>query len=177
MRKVVCSSCGELKALYAKGLCSKCYHRQYDMRYQQENRERRSAYVRRWRAENFDRDRENSRRYYQENRERLLANSKRWAKENPEKLVAKSARRRAREKSLPNTLTSEQLEQILSLKYCFYCGREDAKLTLDHFVPLWAEGNVACGTTKANSVAACGHCNSWKSNRLPHKIIKQLILL
>ncbi len=48
-----------------------------------------------------------------------------------------------------------------ALGRCFYCG-DQAKLTMDHVVPIIRGGKHSIG----NVVAACGSCNSSKNDRL-----------
>lgn len=129
--------------------------------YQEKNRDKRKESCRRWREKNPEKTRAYRRRYWQEHQEQVLIYNR---------------CRRARKRNLPNTLTNEQMEQKLSVGYCFYCGRE-MKLTLDHFVALGAETNQACGTTLANSIVACQSCNSSKGDKLPRQILSQLYLL
>jgi 5-methylcytosine-specific restriction endonuclease McrA len=84
------------------------------------------------------------------------------------------ARRRARKKGLPATLTTEQWKAILAAyrHRCAYCGKKESKkrpLTQDHVIPVSRGG----GTTPDNIVPACTPCNSRKRDgpplSLPHK--------
>lgn len=111
--------------------------------------------------------------HYQAHKEEYRLRRRQWRRDNPEKVAAIQARRRARENALPSTLSGEQAQQKMAIGYCFYCGRK-INLTLDHFVPLGSKANQACGTTLANTVIACGICNSSKRDRLPENILKQL---
>lgn len=124
--------------------------------------------------------RKKARQYYWEHREEILKSrqqqrpkyrgfTRRWERENPEKVKAKKHRRRAREASVPSTLTAEQIAQLYAIGRCFYCGKP-THLTLDHFVPIVKGG----GTTKANIILACRECNSSKHTKLPQEILAQL---
>ena len=80
-------------------------------------------------------------------------------------MVLSGSKRRALKYA--NTLPDEMLTrgQWLAILaeangHCAYCGKE-AKLTLDHVIPLSKGGKHS----KDNAVAACAHCNSSKGNR------------
>lgn len=164
----------------------------YQRRWQQENQEKVNARSRHWKQRNPEKVRASGQCYKEENRAKILAYgriySRRYRQENPEKAkmahqrhrqkyperhAALEACRLARKRNLPHTLTVKQREQKLSIGYCFYCGRQ-LELELDHFIPLAAEKNSACGTTLANSVAACRRCNSSKGTKLPRELLAQL---
>jgi 5-methylcytosine-specific restriction endonuclease McrA len=85
-----------------------------------------------------------------------------------QRLPVKKARRRARKRGLPDTLTLEQWRDILDRHdhRCYYCGEEftdDNPLTLDHVVPVSQGG----GTTAANCRPCCYECNQRKGARTP----------
>jgi len=204
-RLIICWECGEKKGHFAKELCERCYKRlqmrrlrasnplykereqryhkkryedpEIQERYRQYSREYREAHKERiqnqnaaFRARHPDYDKI----WKRNNRKPINASRRKAYQRNPEIARGYLVRRRARKLALPDTLTNDQLAQKLSMP-CFYCGR-GIDLTLDHFVGLGAEGNVVCGTTLANSVAACQSCNSWKHSRLPRDILEQLPL-
>jgi len=81
------------------------------------------------------------------------------------------ARRRARKRELPDTLTRQDLGALMKAEYCFYCGTSlnDDNRHLDHFVPISKRG----GTTRANMVASCAKCNLSKHSSGPAKILAQ----
>ena len=99
---------------------------------------------------------------------------KEWKKNNPEKrrVIDRrgKAKRRARGKSLINTLTAEEWISILK-KYkfrCAYCGKEFTlfdRETRDHVIPMSKGGH----NTKDNIVPACRSCNSKKHNAVNHR--------
>ena len=118
-----------------------------------------------------------AREWARRNRAHNAALSKAWAKAHPEELRVIGARRAARKKGLPATLTIQQWCAILvAYKYqCAYCGKKETKkrsLTQDHVLPLSKGG----GTTPENIVPACKSCNSAKGDR-PPKMIPPLRLL
>ena len=73
-------------------------------------------------------------------------------------------KRRARFQEVLCTLTLEEWQEILqSYQFsCYYCGRDDVKMTIEHVIPISRGGNH----TKENVVPACGSCNSSKRERL-----------
>jgi len=100
---------------------------------------------------------------------------RKWAERNRDKLREQQrkyrgnrrineARRRARKKSLPDTLTQEQAEMVFDNfgGKCAIC--ESPAEHLDHFIPL-ATGHG--GTTYENSVPLCQRCNASKHARNP----------
>jgi len=83
----------------------------------------------------------------------------------PEKAVVQNSNRRAFKYSntpISDMLTSTEWLAILAEAdgHCAYCDKE-AKLTLDHVIPLSKGGRHS----KDNVVPACGHCNSSKGNK------------
>src|SRR5664280_2969459 len=88
-----------------------------------------------------------------------------WAKANQEAFaVYRSKRREAKYANTPldEMLTSAEWLTILAEAngHCAYCDKE-AKLTLDHVIPLSKGGKHS----KDNVVPACTHCNSSKGNK------------
>lgn len=159
----------------------------HNQRYYYEHHEQEKARRRQYHWEHREKDLAKNRRWmqehpnayiewYQANREKKLAYNRDWEKRNPESGIARKARRAARKRALPDTLTGFEVEQIFKMGRCFYCGAETT-LALDHFVPLGADSNVACGTTRANSTVACKSCNSWKGIKMPEQILGQLSLV
>lgn len=57
-------------------------------------------------------------------------------------------------------------------KHCFYCGRSDRTLTLDHIIPKKRGGK----STFNNLVPACGRCNSAKGDRPIAEVRNNLVL-
>ena len=154
--------------------------------------EERKALTSAWRAANPEKVKAWKARWYAANREEVKARSAAWAKANPEKAKASvaasqrahpevrrtvEARRKARKKALPATLTVEQWEGILAAykHKCAYCGKKETKkrpLTQDHVIPLSKHG----GTTSDNIVPACGRCNSKKGDKPPDGPVKLVLV-
>lgn len=162
--------------------CMKEYQRARQGDYDRENRdsirERKKRYYKKNRdkilnySSNYHKNnREQRRKYYEEynviNQERIAEQSKRYKQENPEKVVRYSQVRRAREASLPYSLTEEEWENILNKfgNSCAYCGRKTSKKTpklqQEHFIPLVSGG----GYTAENIIPACSECNSSKHTK------------
>jgi 5-methylcytosine-specific restriction endonuclease McrA len=78
--------------------------------------------------------------------------------------IVKKKRRRARKLCSPVVdFTAEQWEIVkLAFAYrCYYCGKKPKKLTQDHIIPLYENGNHSM----ENIVPACHSCNARKGNR------------
>jgi 5-methylcytosine-specific restriction endonuclease McrA len=89
----------------------------------------------------------------------------RYRKTHPEEFRLSCAQRRALKYGntpINELLTSTEWLAILALAdgHCVYCGHE-AKLTLDHVIPLSKGGKHS----KDNVVAACLCCNDSKGNK------------
>lgn len=127
-----------------------------------------------------------SREYGAEHKEQKAANGLRWQRENrekcrgynrtayardPEKSLIRWAKREAKKKSLPHTLTPQEWEDIKA-EYgysCAYCGKGwyelDSVLEQDHVIPVSQGG----GYTKDNIVPACRSCNRSKAYKTPEQ--------
>lgn len=125
------------------------------------------ARARNWKRRNRDRIREYERQIYSEN---------------PGKLLVHVHRRKARVRSLPNTLTTTQWERALNYfnGCCAVCGRQLNDLFGTHTAAIdhWrALSDSACpGTTALNCIPLChgvGGCNNRKGKKLAEEWIKQ----
>ena len=189
-----CAQCDKEGPLEAFGLCKACYNRRYysqnrevfriyNKKYHEEHRTELLAYKREWYLEHREEQLAQKKVYRLENLEQIKEKyrtenySRRWRKNNPEKAKKNNqismARRRARKLSLPQTLTGKEIKGLLTIKHCFYCVQEVVGPVLDHFVPLAAKNNQACGTTLANIIISCRSCNSKKGSKLPQEILFQ----
>jgi 5-methylcytosine-specific restriction endonuclease McrA len=125
-----------------------------------------------WTKENPERHRANNARWYKENSERVRASNTKWREANPGKDVVKCSKRRAAKYAntpISELLTSTEWLAILAEAngHCAYCGKE-AKLTLDHVVPLARGGKHS----KDNVVPACNHCNCSKGKKTVEEWIR-----
>ena len=117
-------------------------------------RRRENPALRAKRAESYD-------RWLARNRQVVRWRVLKWQRENPEKVRARNARRRERKRGAAiSDFTARQWREVLEEHghRCYYCGTTDAKLQMEHRVPLARGGNH----TKDNIVPACGPCNSKK---------------
>lgn len=147
----------------------------------------RSSYTSAYYQANKDAILEKNRAYYEAKREKILAQRReryarrkaageivldseayaeqhrRWVAANPEKYKAIKDRRRAAKRGVESTLTHEEWTETLeAFGYsCAYCLRRDAKLTMDHIVPLSKGGPHRVD----NVVPACVNCNSRKADK------------
>lgn len=122
-----------------------------------------------WRKKNLKKSRTSSKassaKWSKANPDKVKAILARYRKTNPEKMSFYASKRRAlKQASTPpnEILTSAEWLTILAEAngHCHYCGKE-AKLTMDHIIPL-SKG----GTHSQNNIAAaCAHCNSSKGAR------------
>lgn len=165
--------------------------KEYRRQWYQKNKERINKYLKQWREDNTERVKQ----YRENNKEKIRGSQIRWCENNPEyqkqyrlinykKLTEREklyrqtpegkacnqrahAKRKASEKEIINTLTSEEWIDILKEhKFrCAYCGcgftlfdRE----TRDHIIPISKGGN----NIKENIVPACRSCNSKKHNKI-----------
>jgi hypothetical protein len=120
--------------------------------YAKENREHRAEYMKKWNEENRDRRKEYNRNYrinnneqlsnydknrYKENPAPRKEAAKNWQQNNPEKLSIIRHRRRARQASLPSTLTANEYNKTLNYfeNACALTGRTD-NLEKEHALPI-----------------------------------------
>lgn len=124
-----------------------------------------SAAKRVYRQVNKDKERERHKRYRTENYEKCKKASYKWAKENPNAVSAIQHRKRARERSLPATITAEELDDILLYfnGRCALSGASD-DVVWDHFITL-STGKV--GSTKQNMIPVSSFLNKSKGDQNP----------
>lgn len=170
--RVICKKCGGNKLHHALGLCDSCY-----LRHNRESRrEQVNAQAREYRWHNPERHKQADRRSYQKHAETRRLHARRYKREHREYYTLLENQRRTRKVALPDTLTIEERKAKLSIGRCFFCGTTE-NLTLDHFVPISADNNNACGTTLANTILLCRKCNSSKYNKMPMGILDQMTFL
>lgn len=185
----VCVKCG-LKYQPTSGnqkYCAKCLPAVNDERYKannarcySENAEREKERAAKWRREHPEKVKEESARWRASHLDQAREAYAQWREKNPERTRELSARRRRehpedwivgsskrREAKYANTpigelLTSAEWLAIIAEAngHCHYCGKE-AKLTLDHVIPLSRGGKHS----KGNVVPACLHCNDSKGSK------------
>lgn len=140
-------------------------------RYAKEHPDKYKEMHKRWRLENIDKVREGRRKWAKHNPGKRRDEHKRWEKAHPELTKLQRQRRRARQHSLPATLTAREWQNILLAydHHCAYCNRSEIeighKLHQDHVIPLVRGG----GYTAENIVPACRSCNSRKGGRTPEQ--------
>lgn len=189
---IICFECRNEEPHYAKELCKTCYHRQYreqhrqkraaySRRYHHEHREERqtykyhyrkthrqeiAAYAHRYRAGHQEEHRAENRRWYAEHRERCGFLVRRYQQQNPEKVKALKACRRARKRSVANTLTPGQVEFERKIGEVVYPGE---RLHLHHLVPLSKGGGHSWG----NIIFIPASLNMSIKGKLPEEIYRQ----
>lgn len=163
-----CAECDKKKPHYAKGLCKPCYdHRARPLITCVECGEKKTHQAIGMCSKCY------FRKHNKKRQEWKAAYNHKWQKKNPDKAAAGFARRRARKNSLPDTLTLEENKELLAIGQGTY---PEEKLVLDHFIPLGAEKNKACGTTRANMHYIPASLNLTKNVKSPEEIYKQLKL-
>jgi len=117
------------------------------------------------------RDLEVRRIWAEKNRERLQEYDRQWREDNRDKHNAKEARRRARKRELPDSLTGEEYSEIKErfFNLCSICENDFEHM--DHFIPL-ASGHG--GTYYGNMVPMCSKCNTSKRDSNPFEWAKSL---
>jgi hypothetical protein len=114
-------------------------------------------------------------KHYAIHGESIRAKRYAYRQDHPEADRAAKRRRRARTLSLPSQWTAQDWQECLAFfgHSCAYCGRGDAPLQRDHFIPLDNSRlpddlkDLRLGTVPSNMVPACGSCNSSKCNTDP----------
>lgn len=134
---------------------------EHNKEYQRNNRDKLAKYIKKYRRENPE--------IFEKYREAYNKRAREWAKTEKGKANRQRGkiRRKAKEKEIINTLTSEEWLDILrKYKYkCVYCGCEFDlfnRPTRDHIVPISKNGD----NVKENIVPACRSCNAKKSNKI-----------
>jgi len=125
-------------------------------------RERRLADLARYRAaETIRRAR---RREWQREYERA------WRRNNREAARVASIRKRSLRRGAPGSFTRDQwIEKVELLGgVCFYCGRSDRPLTVDHKTPICRGGSNSI----ENIVPACATCNFRKGRRTAKEFLE-----
>lgn len=180
--------------------CKEC-KREQDRKSHIKHKDKRNAKAIKYYEDNKESFKEYRKKYYRENKEFIAESNKKWREANPEKMDEyrasyrernrealreadriyrsntldkarlRSSRRRARLRSLPDTLTEDEIEVILGIFVgrCSIC--EGPFEHLDHFIPV-SSGHG--GTTKENIVPMCAECNIAKGAKNPFEWAKTL---
>lgn len=136
--------------------------------------------LKRWRGNNPDKQFAKSRRERDKYRERLREYGRRYMRRQVEDGRSKVAfnRRRARKRSLPDTLTSDEWQRAVEYfnGCCAICGRARGfwhTIAADHWIPL---SSPDCpGTVKTNILPLChgeDGCNNRKGKRNPIEFVE-----
>lgn len=175
-----CVKCDEWKPLVAfnkqRNTCRTCRNKygyarrnrpeikEYDKAYRQlpETKERK----RRWNK--LPKSKETNRQYIQRPKVKRMRN-------------ISHHNRKARKRSLPNTLTHNQWQACLNYWHgcCAICGKQlndmfgDFKAHADHWIPLSYEGDDNPGTVVTNMIALCKFCNLSKRATMPNKWLER----
>lgn len=140
--------------------------------YYQNNKEKRTKKIKEWGSKNKPKLVEYTMKWRRNNKDRI----KEWENQNKDLIKASLRKYRRSSKGKLNLLkrktlerkaefiggiTLEEVKQILGTKVCFYCRKEEEKLSFDHVKAL-SKGGL---NNKENLVMACISCNSSKRDR------------
>jgi len=139
-------------------------------RWREGHKEERRIYLGFWREKNPEKVSAYNQSYRQKHYQEDLARKRCYRKDHREKIRAQNSRRRAQRRSLPDTLATDQINQLFEMGRTIYPGE---KLHLDHVVPLSKGG----GTTRANVHVIPASLNMSKHDKLPGEIYEQLGLM
>lgn len=133
-------------------------------KYYEDNKSKINKRSREWGGRNKEAIAKKDKLYREKNKEYIFIKKKHYREENPEKFRIFRQSRRTKQKSLPATLTNEQWQFIREHfnETCAYCGTQDVKLTIEHFIPVSRLGEL----TINNVLPVCSSCNSSKGNKL-----------
>lgn len=175
-RKPKMSSCHPKIKHFAKGMCKKCYWRDYYKSHPRVRRNRKEA-DKRYYLKNKSNLSRQSKRYYKKNRDKILRYAAAYQKVNSTKHNTASAAYRKRNQALYNAFGQKRrtaktkaggsftIQEWVALckKYdyrCLCCNRR-RKLTADHVIPV-SKG----GTSNIDNIQPlCGPCNSSKRDK------------
>lgn len=138
-------------------ICNKSNCKQYRVN----NRDKVIEYKKQYYKNNRDKVIGYQKKYCENNREKCLEYKRNWRINNPHKTINYHVLARA---GITDKITKEDYDSIIESSggVCFYCGRDDVDMTIDHWVPL-SRGGDHC---VSNMVCACRSCNSSKGFRL-----------
>jgi len=170
LKTKVCQICGEEYQPTGRGQkycvgCSPAVYAEEKTRWYKANPEKNRARTALYRKANPEKCRLSVAAWAKANPEKEKDRYAKWRRANPEKTAFSVEKHRAAKHantSPEEMLTSTEWLAILAEAngHCHYCGKE-AKLTLDHVIPLSKGGKHS----KDNVVPACEHCNKSKGNK------------
>jgi len=190
MKIVHCLECGRNLRHHARGLCKRCYMREWaghnrdrvragNRRSYRKHREKRLAYQRWYRQRYPEKLRERKRKEYLAHREAYLRRAREYRRTHAEekrardreyarrrrdlrRRIAREYARRRRAAIMGNPMEPVDEQAIFERDgfRCVYCGAT-SQLELDHVVPL-SRGGAHCAD---NLVVACRSCNASKGNK------------
>jgi hypothetical protein len=138
--------------------------KELDRKYHESHKVERCEYSKEYRRLN----KEKIKAYYVANKDKIVLKNKKWRKENPETFKRLKLNRTARKQTLPNTLTDEQLNEIMNHfgHSCALTGVKDV-IQLDHVIPLsighggTIKGNIVPLESKLNKSKNASNIFEW----------------
>jgi len=129
-----------------------------------EDRKKRSAYMRKWRAANAEKSRAAHRAWYATHREKVAEYNRQWVAANPEKKRATEHRRRALKAGNGGSYTVAEWQDLRAQynNQCLGPGPHQGPLQPDHVVPL-----KLGGTSNIDNIQPlCQKCNEHKHTKV-----------
>lgn len=164
--KFFCSGIGCMGAVIAKGLCKRCYAKEYDRKRYLKHGEKIRSKVRDYANKNKERVREGRALYYKNNSEAIKARGKQWRKDHPEIVADMKAAGRRRERDAEGRHDYRELKGLREKQRncCAICKNPfGKKYHKDHIIPL-----VLGGTNWIHNIQyLCPSCNLQKNRQDP----------
>ena len=137
---------------------TKEYKKEYNKKWQKNNKERRKQYDKKYRNTHKEKIKE----WYQKNKEKELKRVKKWRKDNKQHYYFTKKQRELKKKEIVGSHTQGEWE-MLKAQYnwiCPSCGKSEPeiKLTEDHIIPISKGGS----NNIENIQPLCKNCNCKK---------------
>lgn len=170
----VCSKCGLEVNNLSKGVCLKCYFRDYDAKRKDARKEYMANYQKVWASQNRDKTRAANRKHYRKNPQGHTNRNIKWKTNNPDKVKAMQKRKRIKDELKPFTKAKRQLRNGVNQAF-MYLNSKKSSPTLellgiskealiakrDSYMGKPCECGLACGGTTIITVEN-SHCDHIK---------------
>ena len=167
-----CSIEGCKEKHYGRGLCNKCYMKQYNEKYYQDNKEYHNKWMKKYNEDNKESMAKQQKQYNEDNREGIAEYQRQYDKTPKGKASIKAGNHNRR--LLTKDLTKEIIQQVykdnikkFGTLTCYLCfkpivlGDKRLKDSLEHLTPITRKGN----NDFENLGIAHQSCNSKKGTK------------